>query len=711
MKKFILILIVLTFTLSLFALQTIRVTVHSNATANGTVLVADQYLNVIASNYNADFNEGITNFDFPIADSYDPTELYADAYGITAWGSWTETGYIQGFGGGYPYPTCHLYMDFDPEFQTVRVTVESNTDASGSVSIADEEMNIIVTEDATQFNEGSNEYDFEIASSYNPATLFAYAEGTTTCGVFDETEYVQGFFGTPPNCDLALNFTIDVAVLVYSNIEIDNATIQLWDDGSLFGIESEDLIKGWTKVYFDEISLFSFDVTTCYAEVTAVGASGEIITITTTNDFILNPETGYYENSDIEFCFENKHLHSDWNWESLPELVVNSTTNNGDTDMPTLLTANITPIGYTWLDVLGEDENNLEYENNAWDPLFYAIRSSDGFKIKIQEPEKVYTASGTRVLESTQIDLPAGQWNWIGYWLPHSEMSDIAFGDDWSKVSHMKSEDWTYFNNSMIRGSLPGVNDPVSLGPKPLHYGEGYLVYLSEPIYDFSWQTSSEKSENFIKPESEYFTYDKKADYEVIDVVNIDQSISEIGVFADGVCLGAVVVQDSSEQILVYSESANRDPVPFDFEIITGRGSSIPIKNYEVFNQYTGEFENGIVISGSQEYSLILLGEEGEQKEDLPTTTKLHSNYPNPFNPSTTIEFSVTQNSDFVNLEVYNIKGQKVKTLYSGRAEEGRHTVTWNGDDENDAAVSSGIYFYKLKTGDQELTHKMLLLK
>ena len=624
MKKIILILIVLTFTLTLFAQQTIRVRVQSNAAADGTVLLADEFLNIIDSDSNAEFIVGSTNFDFQIAESYAPEILYADAYGGTSWGSWCETGFIQGFDeNAYPYPTCHLYMYFE--------------------------------------------------------------------------------------------IPVDIIVNVYSNIEVNNALIVLEDQGETYGSTTETLKKGWNEIEFSDIWGELFNVTTCYAEVTAAGVGNESYTLTTTNDFVYNSSTGYYENSDIEFCFDNKPLHDDWNWESLPKLAVNSTTNNDYTNMVPLLQNNIIPGGYEWLDVLGEGDDDLEYSTQyGWFPTTYQIRSSDGFKLKLDNPyphNRIYDASGIRVLETTTIDLQAGQWNWIGYWLPHSEMSNVAFGDDWSKVSHMKSEDWTYFNNSMIRGSLPGVNDPVSLGPKPLHYGEGYMVYLSEPIYDFSWQTSSEKSQNFDKPEPENFVFEKKADYEVIDVVNIDQSISEIGVFADRVCLGAVVVQDSSEQILVYSDNANRDPVSFTFEIVTGRGFSIPIKDYQIMDLKTGKFESQLIISGNQEYSLIMLGEEGEQEEELPNITKLHNNYPNPFNPTTTISFSVTQNSDFVNLEIFNVKGQKVKTLFSGNAEEGNHTVTWNGDDENDDPVSSGIYFYKLKTGEQELSRKMLLLK
>jgi flagellar hook assembly protein FlgD len=88
----------------------------------------------------------------------------------------------------------------------------------------------------------------------------------------------------------------------------------------------------------------------------------------------------------------------------------------------------------------------------------------------------------------------------------------------------------------------------------------------------------------------------------------------------------------------------------------------------------------------------------------------LYANYPNPFNPTTTISFSLPAEEN-IEVAIYNIKGQKVKTLYSGIAEEGKHTVIWNGKDENEKSVSSGIYFYKLKAGKQEMTRKMLLLK
>jgi hypothetical protein len=86
-------------------------------------------------------------------------------------------------------------------------------------------------------------------------------------------------------------------------------------------------------------------------------------------------------------------------------------------------------------------------------------------------------------------------------------------------------------------------------------------------------------------------------------------------------------------------------------------------------------------------------------------------NYPNPFNPSTTIEFSIQDNSK-VELIIYNIKGQKIKTLVNNEFTKGSHSIIWDGNDDSGKPVSSGIYFYTLNVnGKTESVKKCLLLK
>ncbi len=85
--------------------------------------------------------------------------------------------------------------------------------------------------------------------------------------------------------------------------------------------------------------------------------------------------------------------------------------------------------------------------------------------------------------------------------------------------------------------------------------------------------------------------------------------------------------------------------------------------------------------------------------------------YPNPFNPETTISFSIPESGD-VELSVYNVKGQKVTTLVDSRLDSGNHSVSWQGKDSNGDSVSSGIYLYRLRIDNQNrAVQKGLLLK
>ncbi len=91
-------------------------------------------------------------------------------------------------------------------------------------------------------------------------------------------------------------------------------------------------------------------------------------------------------------------------------------------------------------------------------------------------------------------------------------------------------------------------------------------------------------------------------------------------------------------------------------------------------------------------------------------TTNLNSNYPNPFNPETTISYSV-EKAGKVSIDVYNILGQKVKTLVNDVKSQGNHTVVWNGQNDNNRNVASGVYFYKMRSGKFSKTKKMILMK
>jgi subtilisin family serine protease len=94
----------------------------------------------------------------------------------------------------------------------------------------------------------------------------------------------------------------------------------------------------------------------------------------------------------------------------------------------------------------------------------------------------------------------------------------------------------------------------------------------------------------------------------------------------------------------------------------------------------------------------------------LPTSMELRQNYPNPFNPQTTISFSLASAQDAA-LIVYNVTGQRVRTLVEGTVQAGEHSVVWDGRDEYGNSVASGIYFYRLTTEEETQSRKMVFLK
>ena len=95
----------------------------------------------------------------------------------------------------------------------------------------------------------------------------------------------------------------------------------------------------------------------------------------------------------------------------------------------------------------------------------------------------------------------------------------------------------------------------------------------------------------------------------------------------------------------------------------------------------------------------------------LPKTFALDNNYPNPFNPSTTLPVAIPRTS-LIRLVVYNILGEEIRTLYDGPIEAGRYLFTWDGRSGHGNPVATGIYIVRLTTGaGQSFVHKMALLK
>ncbi|MBD3232116.1 MAG: T9SS type A sorting domain-containing protein [candidate division Zixibacteria bacterium] len=158
---------------------------------------------------------------------------------------------------------------------------------------------------------------------------------------------------------------------------------------------------------------------------------------------------------------------------------------------------------------------------------------------------------------------------------------------------------------------------------------------------------------------------------------------------------------------------------PLDTMMQLGMRQNVPISAPVGFYDYIayGGIYPGQAVSETS-FEFVVVDPRGGDAEDwnvygwfeeeeavIPSETALGTNYPNPFNATTTISYSLPE-AGHVSLEIFNMLGQKITTLVDTDKDAGKHSVRWNASD-----YSSGVYFYKLQTGDRILTNKMNLVK
>ena len=122
------------------------------------------------------------------------------------------------------------------------------------------------------------------------------------------------------------------------------------------------------------------------------------------------------------------------------------------------------------------------------------------------------------------------------------------------------------------------------------------------------------------------------------------------------------------------------------------------------------EIADGLVFDPSQLQNPAVVAGVLEL-QSTPREFALHQNFPNPFNPDTTIKYDLAESAD-VTLQIYNVLGQVVRTLVGSEAQNaGRYQIRWSGMDDRGVSVSSGIYFYRISAGEFQNVRKLMLLK
>jgi len=260
-------------------------------------------------------------------------------------------------------------------------------------------------------------------------------------------------------------------------------------------------------------------------------------------------------------------------------------------------------------------------------------------------------------------------------------------------------------------------SDTLTITPKLNWHGvASVIVYASDgyskgqalfditvtPVNDlptaFEWVSSALDTVNISKNNTnDDYTLEWAASTDEADGDTIDYLVyAQIGVYPS---------EEIYDTTVTKVNISNKEFLNNVFELTPGAAATVR------FTVYAHDGTDSIRVTGDDRVVYVnryeFLSTEGE---GIPTEFALHENYPNPFNPSTTLRFDLPELSD-VNMIIYNMLGQKVKTFNMQSTPAGYHSLTWNATNDYGDPLSAGVYLYQLKAKDFVKTRKMVLLK
>ena len=301
------------------------------------------------------------------------------------------------------------------------------------------------------------------------------------------------------------------------------------------------------------------------------------------------------------------------------------------------------------------DFNNVKWFAN--DSMLYRYDGETWSSFPLEKLEYTY-------FSSMEVDHDNVVWLGIAF----AQMENVKNG-----VASFDGETWTYYDidNSPLRGDLANIAIAED-NTKWIATSEGYYSF------DGTTWTSYEDAKNKsyypgMQPNDIFIDNDGTVWFMVSGYLHsFDGTVwDDHGKMKFGSVMGTQFVIDQSDEVWIVS--------------MTGTG-------------FIGSFNKNAIKT------------EVAEGDEIPATLAITGNYPNPFNPSTTIEFTVAR-AGLAQLDIYNIAGQKVRTLLNDTMTAGTHSLVWNGRDDYGRALSSGVYFSRITLSGQSATKRMLLMK
>ena len=403
---------------------------------------------------------------------------------------------------------------------------------------------------------------------------------------------------------------------------------------------------------------------------------------------------------------DNKRYHNGSNWVCYPVLPTSGGPAVDDF---------FTPLAFT--NLMGGLQIQHESVSAAWDGdewflgVFEPVTSLRGYKVNISDGNfsryKQPVEGAQRLPENTQLTLHSGV-NYVPYFLEDIQHPSEAFPQSVLDVlTSIQGEYWFMIQRDGEFIVKKECGDYIEGGGPTecytLEYGAMYQVSVSQPV-SFRWNQPAVPPFPYEKPFTVYFEPERKPDYipVVIEEMEDGAEIVEIAAIQDGVCVGAEVVDGFPVNLQVYVD----DLSGVSYEAVAAGGT---VQLASAGDQAApATVRRSMVPSGAyrENGAVFMSMRKGEiDPVTAPVDFRIETAYPNPFNPTTTLQIQLARNAE-LSLVIFNVQGRQVAKLFDGQLLAGAHELSWSGE-----AVSSGVYYAVLTNGQVQSVQKLLLIK
>lgn len=367
----------------------------------------------------------------------------------------------------------------------------------------------------------------------------------------------------------------------------------------------------------------------------------------------------------------------------------------------------------------------MSYFIEDWLLSDFLATQPKGFKLKFNENITTFDSVIVNGFKADAATVPVELYvgnnnvfeNWIGYFVPYKQGAGDAFSrllpgsireTYLDHIYKIKAQTWS---TSRINDAY---DSPWIVDPNRYTLSEGDMVaimLLPHAPEEMYWKIVPQSEEPRTREAAANFSYTEELDYTPIFIEFDPNDLpDEVGLMVAGECKGAAVVDSTIIEVNYYASAAAKGEDEIEIMFYYGNKGKKKAPDTKVYNPETMLFEDGkLKASQLGDYGYISYS-RSEGSPLVPLVTELKQNYPNPFKGITNISW-VLEKDEPITVDIYNLKGQKVKSFYSGMGKKGRQVLSWDAKDNNGQTVASGIYFYRLNTPEGSKVQKMMVMK